>query len=53
MGELPKTMTPALLDRLRKACLEQCRKGRCTMVCEVRGAAIGWCRDVWDEARRG
>lgn len=42
--------TPELL---RKACLEVSRHGTCSMECDVDGARIGWCPEVWERAKGG
>ena len=50
---MQKTMTDALMDRLKKACADMCRKDTCRMECEAHGAKIGFCEAVWDVTRRG
>lgn len=44
---MQKTMTPALIDKLNKACKGLCRCGKCNMECDVHGAHFGWCEAAW------
>lgn len=48
---MQKTLTPALIDRLKRHCLDLCRKGKCTMECECGGMSFGYCRDVWQAVK--
>lgn len=41
-------MTQPNYDKLNQLCAERCRTGKCNMECEVCGAKVGYCQQVWD-----
>lgn len=51
-GKLPKTMSDSLIRKLNAECLKRSKFGTCRMECDVNGAKLGYCKEVWDRARK-
>lgn len=49
---MQKTLTDAMIRRLNAECLKRSKHGPCRMECEVFGAKMGYCREVWEKAAR-
>lgn len=49
---MQKTYTDALIRRLNAECLKRSKHGPCRMECDVFGAKLGYCREVWEKATK-
>lgn len=51
-GKPPKKMSDALIRKLNAECLKRSKFGTCRVECDVFGAKLGYCKEVWKSANR-
>lgn len=42
-----KTFSDTLIRQLNRECQRRRDNGECRLMCDVHGAKVGWCHDVW------
>ena len=44
-----KNLTDKTISKLNQECLKRSKYGGCRMECDVSGAKLSWCREVWEK----